>query len=66
MAENKFDFEKSLLELENIVTALENNDVTLDESIALFEKGVELSNKCRKTLENAEIKITKLTEVNND
>ncbi len=62
MAENTFDFEKSLAELEKIVSALEKNDVSLDEAIKLFEKGIELSSKCKKTLESAEIKITALTD----
>lgn len=61
MSENSFDFEKSLNELEKIVSALEDNEISLDESIKLFEKGIELSNKCRQTLEKAEIKITALT-----
>lgn len=62
MTENTFNFEKSLQELEKIVSALESNDISLDESIKLFEKGIELSDKCRKTLESAEIKITSLTD----
>ncbi len=65
MTEN-FDFEKSLSELEKIVIALEKNDVSLDEAIKLFEKGVELSDKCRKTLEDAQKKINTLTGDNND
>ncbi len=56
------NFEKSLIELENIIKKLENDEVSLDESIALFEKGVELSNECRKTLETAENKIITLTD----
>ncbi len=61
MSENSFDFEKSLNELEKIVSALEDNEISLNEAIKLFEKGIELSNKCRQTLEKAEIKITALT-----
>lgn len=61
MSENSFDFEKSLNELEKIVSVLEDNEISLDEAIKLFEKGIELSNKCRQTLEKAEIKITALT-----
>ncbi len=61
MSENTFDFEKSLNELEKIVSSLEDNEISLDEAIKLFEKGIELSDKCRKTLQNAEIKITALT-----
>ena len=56
------DFEKSLNELEKIVEELQNGDISLDESIKLFEKGIELSKDCRQTLENARQKITSLTE----
>ncbi len=56
------NFESSLKELENIVSKLESADVTLDEAISLFEKGVSLSNECRKILETAERKIKTLTE----
>lgn len=56
------DFEKSLNELENIVEQLQNGDISLDESIKLFEKGMELTNLCRKTLETARQKITALTQ----
>ena len=56
------DFEKSLDELEKIVEKLQNGDISLDESIELFEKGIELSKDCRQTLENARQKITSLTE----
>ncbi len=56
------NFEKSLIELENIIKKLESEEVSLDESIALFEKGVELSNVCRKILETAENKIITLTD----
>lgn len=56
------NFEKSLLELENIISKLESQEVSLEESIALFEKGVKLSENCRKTLEKAEQKILTLTD----
>jgi len=59
-------FEKSLNQLEDIKNKLENEDVSLDESIALFEKGVKLSNDCRKTLETAEQKIISLTEAESE
>lgn len=62
MPDNSLNFEKSLEELEKIVNTLENNDISLDKAIELFEKGIELSNTCRKTLEKAETKITALTE----
>lgn len=59
-------FEKSLNQLEDIINKLENDGVSLDESIALFEKGVKLSNECRKTLETAEQKIISLTEAESE
>ncbi len=56
------DFEKSLNELEKIVEELQNGDISLDESIKLFERGMELTSLCRKTLETARQKITSLTK----
>ena len=56
------NFETSLKELEDIVSKLEIRDISLDEAILLFEKGVNLSDRCRKILENAERKIKTLTE----
>lgn len=56
------DFEKSISELENIVAQLESGDITLDESIKLFERGMKLTNDCRKTLETAKQKIITLTQ----
>lgn len=60
------NFEKSLLELENIINQLEKNEVSLEESILLFEKGIQLSDSCRKTLETAEQKIITLTDAESD
>lgn len=59
MAEKK-TFEKSISELENIVRQLETGDVTLDESLALFEQGIKLSKNCQKLLDNAEKKVSVL------
>ena len=62
MSSKDFDFEKSLKELEKIANQLENEQISLDESIALFEKGVKLSKECSEYLENAKQKIVSLTE----
>lgn len=59
---NNENFELLLKELELTVAQLEKGDVSLDEAISLFEKGIELSNKCSEKLELAKQKITKLTE----
>ncbi len=50
-------FEKSLTELEQIVTSLEDGDLPLEESLELFEKGIKLSRECRARLTNAERRI---------
>lgn len=55
-------FENAIKRLEEIVNSLEKNDVTLDESIKLFEEGTELTAFCSKKLNDAQQKITELTK----
>ena len=62
MATKKNDFEDSLKSLEEIVQRLESGECSLDESIALFEQGMKLSENCSKRLEVARQKIITLTE----
>lgn len=50
-------FEKALTELEQIVAKLEKGGVSLNESLALFEKGVKLTRFLRNELDKAERKI---------
>lgn len=52
-------FEQLLKELEAIVNELENGELTLDESIKKYQKGIELSNECKKMLEEAKTILTK-------
>lgn len=51
-------FEESLKELESIVSKMEQGNLTIDESIAAFTKGIELCKNCTKELEEAKGKIT--------
>ena len=53
-------FEDSLRRLEEIAEKLDSDEVGLDESIKLYEEGIELSKKCYGKLKNAELKITEL------
>jgi len=53
-------FETCLEELEKLVKELEAGDLSLDRSIELFERGVTLSDACRKQLEDAETRIEML------
>ena len=50
-------FEASLDELEKVVKELETGDLSLDRSLELFERGVGLSDRCRKQLEEAETRV---------
>lgn len=55
-------FEKSLESLEELVRELEAGDKGLDESLALFEKGVTLSKELTKRLEDAKTKVEALSK----
>ncbi len=52
-------FESLLKELEQVVKDLENKDITLDESVKKYQRGIELSKQCYEMLENAEKLIVK-------
>ena len=56
------DFEAALSELEGIVKKLEEGELTLEHSLALYERGVELSRFCHARLEDAEKRIEILNE----
>ena len=56
----KPSFEISLKELEEIVELLEKGDLTLDETLAKYEKGIRIYKQCYKILENTEKKINVL------
>jgi exodeoxyribonuclease VII small subunit len=50
-------YEEQLTALESVVERLERGELSLDESVRLFEEGVKLSNACKKELEAAEGRI---------
>ena len=56
------DFEASLEELEDIVNKMEKGDLSLEESLTAFEKGIKLTKDCQKALQTAEQKVNKLVE----
>ena len=51
------DFEAAIAELEGIVKKLEEGDLALEKSLALFERGVQLSRFCHAKLEEAERRV---------
>lgn len=54
----KESFENNLKELEAVVKALERSEISLDEMLELFEKGIKLTKSCTSHLEEAEQKIS--------
>jgi exodeoxyribonuclease VII small subunit len=56
------DFEAALGELDALVKKLEEGDLSLEQSLALYERGVQLSRFCHARLEEAERRIEILTE----
>jgi len=57
---NAGSFETSLDELENLVKELESGDLPLERSLDLFSRGMQLSDTCRKQLEDAETRVEQL------
>ena len=58
MDNENFVYEDAIRELEQIVSKLSEGKVSLDESLALYTRGVELSNLCQKRLNEIEQKIS--------
>jgi exodeoxyribonuclease VII small subunit len=56
------DFETAISELESIVKKLEEGELPLEQSLALYERGVQLSRFCHARLEDAERRIEMLTD----
>jgi len=65
MDNNNITYEEAVAELEEIVKKLEKGELTLDESISCFQRGVELTKYCSKKLDEAERSITMLIEGEN-
>lgn len=62
----KFDFEEALEELEELVSSMEDGDLSLEESLQAFEKGIKLTRECQTALKNAEQKVQVLLNENGD
>ena len=60
MSEETGTFEKSMQRLEQIVRAMERGDVSLDESLKLFQEGTELVRTCNQLLDEARLQVKKI------
>ena len=59
--ESPLSFEDALKELEHLVETLEKGDLSLEQSLTTFERGVGLTRTCQKALDDAEQKVRILT-----
>jgi exodeoxyribonuclease VII small subunit len=66
MANTKGSFEEQLAELQKVVERLEQGELSLDESVSLFERGALLSRACRGQISNAESRIQAVTDLDED
>ena len=64
--EEKIDFEKALAELEKLVETMETGDMSLEDSLKQFERGVALTRSCQKALADAEQKVQILLQNSDD
>jgi exodeoxyribonuclease VII small subunit len=62
---SKFDFNKGLSQLEEIIGKMESGDLSLEESLRYFEKGIKLHRQCHSALSSAEQRISVLSEEDN-
>ena len=57
-------FENNLQQLTEVIQKMEQPDIGLEESLKLYEQGVQLTRKCQKTIDEAEKKIEQLMDKN--
>ena len=61
-SDKQLNFESSLNKLELIVTKLEDENISLEDSVKSFEEGINLVKSCQEELKSAELKIQKLLD----
>ena len=64
MTKKKLTFEDAMAELEDVISKLESNNLSLDEMIKFYEKGLKLTNSCKQLQTEAEEQITTLVNEN--
>lgn len=55
-------FEEAVLKLNEIVEKLESGELSLEDSIKIYQEGIELSMSCKKEIEKAKVKITQFND----
>ena len=64
MAAKKLNFEKALADLEKLVEEMEQGELSLEDMLKRFEKGIALTTECQQALQKAELKVKELVEKN--
>jgi exodeoxyribonuclease VII small subunit len=59
---DKISFEDKMQILEDIAQKMENGDISLEESVKSYEKGIELINECEEYIQTAKLKIQKISD----
>jgi exodeoxyribonuclease VII small subunit len=60
------DFSQSLKKLEDIVTSMENGELSLEHALKQYEQGVALARQCQQALQEAQKRVQQLSDENND
>lgn len=63
MSEKEINFEEELNRLKQIVNEIQQKDISIDQSLALYEEGQKIISLLSKELENAESKVEKIVKV---
>lgn len=64
--ETELSFEDALQQVRELVSELENDDLTLEESMASYQKGTKLIDLCREIIAKAELRVTELAREHED
>ena len=64
--QSDFNFERALESLEEIVSSMEKGDLTLEDSLKAFERGIKLTRECQAALKDAEQKVRVLSKENGE
>jgi exodeoxyribonuclease VII small subunit len=59
---NELSFEQAYSQLEEVVAKLESGEMSLEESVKLFEQGKQLASHCQSLLDKAELRVKKLSD----
>ena len=64
--DKEFNFEKALENLEELVSSMENGELSLEDSLKAFERGIKLTRECQTALKDAEQKVQVLINEEGD